>query len=217
MKKHILFTWAVLLALPTAALAGDFNFETTADGIAEKLAQPSFVKRMTKTGSESPTAKGFVHPKTRAIPGGKSSQSPKTRGIRVTFKEEEKIVEKTIKIPVKREGAFVNLKIMFDFDSHTLQPQSLPLLDELGLALRDPRLEAKSFAINGHTDDDGKVSHNLKLSLLRAESVKNYLTAKHGADHHRLVIMGYGEAMPLVPNDSPDNKQLNRRVELLAK
>jgi outer membrane protein OmpA-like peptidoglycan-associated protein len=29
--------------------------------------------------------------------------------------------------------------------------------------------------------------------------------------------MGYGEAMPLVPNDSPDNKQLNRRVELLAK
>jgi outer membrane protein OmpA-like peptidoglycan-associated protein len=66
--------------------------------------------------------------------------------------------------------------------------------------------------ISAHTDNVGNDKNNLKLSLQRAETVANYLVSK-GLNKSRFIVKGYGETMPKVPNDTPQNRALNRRVE----
>ena len=67
--------------------------------------------------------------------------------------------------------------------------------------------------IAGHTDSDGADSFNQSLSEGRAQSAVTYLNNK-GISTERLVAKGYGESQPLAPNDSPEGKAKNRRVEL---
>jgi outer membrane protein OmpA-like peptidoglycan-associated protein len=66
--------------------------------------------------------------------------------------------------------------------------------------------------ISGHTDDVGSSSSNQKLSQKRADSVRFWLIAQ-GVEPDRIVAKGYGEDSPRVPNNSPDNKRMNRRIE----
>jgi outer membrane protein OmpA-like peptidoglycan-associated protein/polyisoprenoid-binding protein YceI len=66
--------------------------------------------------------------------------------------------------------------------------------------------------ISGHTDDDGSDAYNQALSEKRAQSVVDYL-ASRGVDRRRLYSAGFGEAHPMVPNDSAFNKGRNRRIE----
>ncbi len=68
--------------------------------------------------------------------------------------------------------------------------------------------------INGHTDNSGTAGYNMKLSIQRAKSVYDYLISQ-GIDSYRLKYQGYGETKPIFPNDTPENKSKNRRVEFV--
>jgi tetratricopeptide (TPR) repeat protein len=68
-------------------------------------------------------------------------------------------------------------------------------------------------SINVHTDSDGDDAQNLKLTEDRAKAVRDYITAK-GIDSKRIFYKGFGETKPLVPNDTPERKALNRRTEI---
>ena len=68
--------------------------------------------------------------------------------------------------------------------------------------------------IAGHTDSDGSESFNQKLSQSRVETVKGRLISR-GVNANRLTAKGYGETKPLVPNTTDENKQKNRRVEII--
>ena len=71
--------------------------------------------------------------------------------------------------------------------------------------------------IEGHTDSDGDEDSNLLLSKNRAESVVKYLINEFDFITPAMVeARGYGEAQPVVPNDTPENKKLNRRIEVLV-
>jgi len=89
-------------------------------------------------------------------------------------------------------------------------------LNELGQALTSEKLKGIPVSINGHTDSDGKDAYNLKLSLNRAFAVKSYLTSNYSISPSLLKVVGYGEGLPLVPNNSQANKQINRRVEIVT-
>jgi OmpA-OmpF porin, OOP family len=69
--------------------------------------------------------------------------------------------------------------------------------------------------IVGYTDSDGTPESNLTLSQERADAVKTYLVGR-GVPADSLTTLGKGEADPLVPNDSPENKAKNRRIELIV-
>ncbi len=110
------------------------------------------------------------------------------------------------------DGRIALYGILFDFDKATLQPESAnQLQDVLTLLQTNPALKLE---IQGHTDSDGSASYNQQLSQRRAESVKQYLLL-FGVDESRLLAKGYGESIPLVANDSDENKAKNRRVELV--
>jgi outer membrane protein OmpA-like peptidoglycan-associated protein len=68
--------------------------------------------------------------------------------------------------------------------------------------------------VQGHTDNKGKPAYNLKLSDRRAASVRKYLVRRGVADA-RLVSHGYGLTRPIVPNDTEQNRALNRRVQFI--
>ncbi len=70
--------------------------------------------------------------------------------------------------------------------------------------------------IEGHTDSDGDEESNLALSITRAETVRLYLiNSFEGIPPNMLEAKGYGETHPVVNNDTPENKMLNRRIEVL--
>lgn len=114
--------------------------------------------------------------------------------------------------PVASGEHFIFENVFFDFDKTDLKPESLSSLKRLDNFLKEnPSL---SISIIGHTDNIGLPAYNENLSLKRAESVKAYLKSE-GVPPERLNIQGMGDQQPLAPNDSEDNRALNRRIEII--
>ena len=71
--------------------------------------------------------------------------------------------------------------------------------------------------IDGHTDSDGDATFNKELSLKRAKAVEQVLQEEYDWITDEMVeARGYGEERPMVRNDTPANKALNRRIEVLV-
>ena len=101
--------------------------------------------------------------------------------------------------------------IEFETAKGSLTTKGKEVVDKLAIILQQyPTIKAE---IAGHTDSDGSAEFNLKLSQARVETVKGRLIAR-GIHANRLTAKGYGEAKPLVPNTTDENKQKNRRVEI---
>ena len=73
------------------------------------------------------------------------------------------------------------------------------------------------IVIEGHTDSDGDARSNQLLSQARAKAVTNYLVATYDFITPQMVeARGYGAQRPIAPNDTPENKLLNRRIEVIV-
>jgi outer membrane protein OmpA-like peptidoglycan-associated protein len=113
-------------------------------------------------------------------------------------------------VPIEA-GSVVRLNnLFFDTGKWDLRPQSTKELSRLLKLLNDN--PTMSIQIAGHTDDVGSDAMNLDLSKKRAAAVQNYLV-QNGILAARLSSKGLGETKPQVPNDSPEHRQVNRRVE----
>lgn len=106
---------------------------------------------------------------------------------------------------------FVMRNINFEFDSAVLSESSDAAIDSLANFLNDNSLI--NIEIAGFTDNSGTEEHNQKLSFERANAVKEALINK-GVDATRMTVVGNGSSSPLKPNDTEENKALNRRVEI---
>ncbi len=108
-------------------------------------------------------------------------------------------------------GSGVTLNnIFFDFDQYVIRKKSETELNRVLQFLGDnPKIHIK---VEGHTDDKGSEEYNNSLSLNRAKAVYDYLLDQ-GASPDVLDYEGFGQAAPLVPNDSEANRQRNRRIE----
>jgi len=101
--------------------------------------------------------------------------------------------------------------LLFDVDSTELKPGSQQKLREVAQILK--RYPLSDLEVAGHTDNSGSAEYNQRLSERRAQAVKDFLVAE-GIDPARIIARGYGETMPVASNDTPEGRQLNRRVEL---
>lgn len=113
--------------------------------------------------------------------------------------------------PIKKEAKEILNNIFFDTAKWDLKSESTVELDKLVALLKsNPDLPIE---ISGHTDDVGKDADNLLLSQKRARSVVDYLAQK-GVNVLKIKAEGYGKIRPYLPNNSDENRKLNRRIEV---
>jgi outer membrane protein OmpA-like peptidoglycan-associated protein len=110
-------------------------------------------------------------------------------------------------------GRVATQGIYFDTGSDRIRPESSPTLKEIGAMLKEhPDLK---LAIEGHTDNVGAAAANQALSEKRAAAVRQALVDTYQVDGARLQAKGLGQTKPAAPNDTPEGRQSNRRVELV--
>ena len=118
-------------------------------------------------------------------------------------------------VSVKRNGDTIDLvmpgNITFGTGSADLNPGFFGVLDSVALVLKE--YNKTKVDVSGHTDSTGSAQKNQTLSEQRANTVAQYLRTKGVADQ-RLAVAGYGPTRPVANNDSPDGRQMNRRVEI---
>jgi len=103
----------------------------------------------------------------------------------------------------------VSNTVLFEFDKATLSPEGKAALNEVVADLK--KFPKDTITVQGHTDSTGPADYNMGLSKRRAMAVVNYLTSQ-GIDKSRIKAEWFGETKPAVPNDTPANRKLNRRV-----
>jgi outer membrane protein OmpA-like peptidoglycan-associated protein len=120
---------------------------------------------------------------------------------------------------LKDKTAEIDLRIVlnFDFSDTEFLKGKEEALDSLIMILKDyPELMVD---ISAHTDNVGTHEFNMDLSKKRATTIENYLSGK-GVNKKRLKSKGFGETVPLSPNenpdgsDNPDARAVNRRAEI---
>lgn len=104
----------------------------------------------------------------------------------------------------------INPAIYFKPKSAQIQKVSYPTLDE-SISILKTNPEIKKIQIEGHTDSNGSDADNMKLSIRRANAVKDYFI-RHGIDPSRLEVVGYGELRPMTNNATEEGRAQNRRV-----
>ena len=106
--------------------------------------------------------------------------------------------------------------VLFDYDAHALQSGAVSSLEKLGTLLK--RNPNSRFVIEGHTDSYGRDDYNLRLSQLRAESVKNWLVSNMGIPAESVETLGLGKTRLIAPaSASIPEQQINRRVEIVIR
>ena len=104
------------------------------------------------------------------------------------------------------------LKLLYDFDSAELRPESITELERVVKFMND--VPFATVLVEGHTDSVGPDDYNMKLSDRRAKSVFDYLTSR-GVDPARIKSVGKGETAPIADNKTAEGRQQNRRVMLI--
>lgn len=105
----------------------------------------------------------------------------------------------------------ITLRFHFEFNSVDLDDETEDFLSNLESTLtEDPRMKLK---VTGHTDNVGNEKFNQRLSVKRAQTIKDFLVKK-GIDPSRIEVDGRGWSEPIESNDTDEGRSKNRRVEI---
>lgn len=170
---------------------------------------PAFAESDTGLSVKEMT-ENFKKQKTRGL----TIATPKadtTTGAADTATESAGIVVEDVATIVPKDEQ-VNVNVSFDFDSAALRDDEKPKLVALCNALK--AADVQKIRILGHTDASGSASYNERLSKLRAEEVKRFLSTDCGYPAERMEALGVGERFPFDPSDPRGD--VNRRVEFQA-
>ena len=118
---------------------------------------------------------------------------------------------RTAAVSVSDTRILIGETIYFEYDTDTIRPVSMPLLDQVAEVINQLAADLR-IRVEGHTDSAGSAAYNLDLSYRRARAVVEYLVGR-GVSRDRLEFRGYGNQHEVAPNDDPDGRALNRRVE----
>jgi OOP family OmpA-OmpF porin len=116
-------------------------------------------------------------------------------------------------MPAQRPA--VTLNVLFGSNSDVIPPTAYPEIDKLGTLLSWPQYTDYRVQLEGHTDNQGSARKNQILSEKRVQNIKNYLVQHFHIAPERLLAIGYGSTRPIAPNDTPEGRSQNRRVEVV--
>src|SRR5690606_26199871 len=129
----------------------------------------------------------------------------------------ENQLEGQLDVQIQERGVVVRFAdhVLFDLGRADLKPESRQILDRVAESLIQ---WPNQIRVEGHTDNwpirTERFPSNWELSTARATTVLRYLVEERGLDPTRMAAVGYGEYRPLRPNDTPENRAVNRRVDI---
>ncbi|MEO2082776.1 MAG: OmpA family protein [Desulfurobacteriaceae bacterium] len=103
--------------------------------------------------------------------------------------------------------------VLFDFNSYKLKPEAKDIIRRIARTLKENPNTV--IVVAGYTDSTGSFDYNVSLSEKRAEAVRNELIL-NGVNPTRIVVFGCGPKKPIAPNNTPEGRSLNRRVEIMV-
>ncbi len=123
------------------------------------------------------------------------------------------------KVAVETTGSTVLIRlpeeVAFPPGSDDVAPEIAGIIDRLAPAMRDT---TGTIMVTGHTDDvpiaSSEFASNWELSADRAVAVIHEIVRLTGIDEARFAAVGKGDVAPIAPNDTPENRAKNRRVEI---
>jgi len=101
----------------------------------------------------------------------------------------------------------------FPSGSAQIQPEYFSLLTKVQQALKI--FPDKHILLEGHTDSRGNAKTNKSLSEQRAIAVREYIIANMGKPRDQVTAIGYGAAKPVATNDTPEGREVNRRIDVV--
>ena len=137
--------------------------------------------------------------------------------LEIKQKMAKEILASMIDLEVKDNMVIIRFPGSAAFASGTadLATVFLPTLAKIGEVLKGTK---GRVVISGHTDDipiaTERYRSNWDLSAARSVSVAHYMLNDEGISPQRITVQGAAESQPLVPNNSPENRARNRRVEI---
>lgn len=127
-------------------------------------------------------------------------------------------LDKSIQVTINQRGVVVSISDQFLFSSGSaeLLTEGQRALYKIAVLIRD---KVPAISVEGHTDatplNGGIYKNNWGLSAMRAAVVASFLEYTGGVDALKLQAVGFGPTQPVVPNDTPEHRALNRRVNLV--
>lgn len=155
-----------------------------------------------------------------AAPGSELYWSQQAQAFQTFYEDILKLLkdnnlEDMIDVKLDDRGVVISFKdnALFRSGDASLSTASLELIDNISLLLRD--LQFTFILVEGHTDTDpihtALYKDNMDLSTQRAANVWREMI-QCGLPADKMASIGYGEYRPVAPNDTSDNKAMNRRV-----
>lgn len=121
---------------------------------------------------------------------------------------------KDIPTTEEEEGLKVSFtsQILFETGQYALRPEALKQLDQVVQLLKI--YKKNRVRVEGHTDSVGNIEENKVLSRKRSQSVVDYFVKTGRLPAARFDALGWGDEKPIATNETPEGRQVNRRVEI---
>lgn len=164
---------------------------------AERRAREAANNDVTKTKAELATEKA-----------ARAEAEKRAAAALASLQEIAKVKEESRGVVITLSGS-----VLFATGKSDLLPIAQEKLNQVAKALTDQGF--KAIVVQGYTDSRGNATENDKLSLKRAQSVRDYLTTQ-SIPPDKITAEGLGANKPVAPNDTAEGRAENRRVEIVV-
>lgn len=222
-------TFADLMALMMCFFVLLYSFSYV-DEVKYKMVVASMAKGFgqTPTATRSQTSSSIGPPSlvpnsmkqsTRARPMNRREAAQDTKTLRRKIQEQlhDEIAKGNLSVETAGNNVVIRFpeEIAFPPGSDIISEEILPILRRVTEALSK---EPGTIQVSGHTDDrpinTGKFKSNWELSTNRAVSIIHLIEDLGTVDSSKLTAVGYADTRPIFPNDTPEGRSRNRRVEI---
>src|SRR3954469_22598787 len=186
--------------------AADKDFKTTQMEGLEKTKEQLEAERKAREASASEVSK--TKAELAAEKAARAEAEKKAAAAMASLAEIAKVKEESRGVVITLSGS-----VLFATGKSDLLPIAQEKLNQVAKALNDQGF--KAIVVQGYTDSVGSAADNDRLSLRRAQSVRDYLVTR-GVPSEKATAEGRGASNPVADNKTADGRAENRRVEIVV-
>lgn len=215
----LMMTFFVLLY--SFSYVDEVKYKMVVASMAKGFGQTHTVTRSQTSSSIGPPSlvPNAMKQSTRARPMNKRQASKDTKTLRRKIQKQlqDEIAKGNLSVETAGNNVVIRFpeKIAFPPGSDIISAEILPILRRVTEALGN---ESGTIQVSGHTDNrpinSGKFKSNWELSTNRAVSIIHLIESLGTINSNQLTAVGYADTRPLFPNDTPEGRSRNRRVEI---